>query len=660
MNTHDGQFEARQLEWLDEQFRTAVLLEKEILRPSEWAAKTRYLPPSVTPQPGVFRWEVTPYMREILDCLGMDSPVREVALKKGAQISATTAILENLIGYCIDHVRNVPVMLVTADAELAKLRLDSYITPMIQQSGLTDRIQSVDEHNPRKTGSTEKKIEWVGGGSLVLFGANNANKFRSITAQVLLNDEVDGWPDTVGKDGDPVRLIRTRAAAYEARRKILDLSTPLLKGTSKIDKLFERGDQRYYNVKCLRCFVPQVLRWHRVDNETGEVSGIVWEMDGDRLIPESVRYCCQHCGHPHTEHDKKRLFAEGNAEWVPTAEPVERDIRSYHLSALYSTLQSWAACVQKWLEAWDVQRNQSKDEGKLQVFYNNVLGETYEVRGGKKIQFKAVSAHRRAYSAGQIPNKFAAQFCGGTVQLLTCSVDVHGDCLKVAVWGWAPWRRAILVEYLTLEGDPEQLDDPGTWGELSKLIEDREYVADDGRKYRLQLTVIDSGFLTDTVYEFCYQYQQGVHPIKGVTSTNGARQVEFVPFTTKHGTEAFGVNVDLYKDRWSASLRREWDGVSQQSQGHFNVPMDVTDAQLKELTVETKNQKVDKKTGKVLGYEWHRPPGSANELWDLLIYGNAALDLIVWSSSRAEDLTFTDWRAFWEACEAQKLYFTPA
>ncbi len=222
------------------------------------------------------------------------------------------------------------------------------------------------------------------------------------------------------------------------------------------------------------------------------------------------------------------------------------------------------------------------------------------------------------------------------------------------------WRRAVLIEYRTFEGNTERLDDATSWGELAKLIEQREYVADDGRKYRLQLTVIDSGYLTDQVYEFCYDYEQGVHPIKGVTSTKGARQVEFVPFTTKHGTEAFGVNVDFYKDRWSASLRREWDGVTQQPPGQFNAPIDVTDAQLKELTVETKSLKSDKATGKVLGYEWHRPPGSANELWDLLIYGNTALDLIAWSLSRSEGREATDWHGFWQACEAQKLYFTTA
>ena len=41
--------------------------------------------------------------------------------------------------------------------------------------------------------------------------------------------------------------------------------------------------------------------------------------------------------------------------------------------------------MQKWLEAWDVEGNRSRDNAKLQVFYNNVLGEAFEVRGLVKV-----------------------------------------------------------------------------------------------------------------------------------------------------------------------------------------------------------------------------------------------------------------------------------
>ncbi len=658
MITRQEQFEAAQREWLATQF-DELTDEIEFMSPSEWAEQNRYLPPAVTPLPGLYSFEVAPHIREILDCLDMSCSVREIAVMKGAQICATSGILENGIGYFIARVRTAPVMMVTADAELAKLRMTSYVMPMVQESGLTDLIQSSDEKNARKTGQTDKKLEWIGGGSLVPFGAQSANKMRSITAQVLLNDEVDGWPPVVGDDGDPVVLIRARAKAYEASRKVVDLSTPKIQGHSKIESLFKRGDQRYYNVKCLECGHPQVLRWTRTNKETGEITGITWDMDDDRLVPGSVRYLCSECGHAHTENDKPRLFAADNAEWVPTANPIAPDIRSYHISALYSPvgMQSWEMCVRDWVECWDVAKATPKDLAKLQVFYNNILGETFELRG-QKLRMENVSAHRRTvYRYGEIPNEFAEEFCEGPVLFLTCAVDVHQDSLKVAVIGWCRDRRTFLVQYDTFEGDPEQVDDHATWGRLTSLIENREWIADDGKRYRVTVTFIDSGFLTDTVYRFCHNWQDGVFPVKGrATPPRGAAQKEFSDFTTPTGIIAFGITVDMYKDRWSAALRRSWDGVGVQPAGHFNAPMDVEEKQLKELTVEVKRERIERATGKRLGAEWHRPQHSANELWDLLVYSAAAVDMMALNISKMAGLESTNWKVFWDVCESGRFY----
>lgn len=651
-----------QREWLAQQFE-ALTVEVNALSPSAWAEQRRYLPPNVTSMPGYYRFDVAPYLREPLDCLSVDSPIREVSIIKGVQLGFTVGVLENAIGYFIEHVKNSPLMLITADNELAKLRMDSYITPMLTESGLYHLIRSSDENNTRKTGKTDKKIEWVGGGFLIPIGAQNANKLRSLSIQVLLRDEIDGWPETVGKDGDPLRLSADRTTGFSESRKIVDVSTPLIKGQSRIHTRYLRGDQRQYFVCCLRCGHSQTLKWRRTNPETGEVTGIVWETQNNRLVRDSVRYLCERCGHAHTNDDKTRLLSPDNgAQWRPTAEPISPDHRSYHINALYSPvgMQSWTSCVQYWLDAWDEEHHRPRDLGALQVFYNNILGEPFELRG-EKLRFENISEHRRsAYQSGQVPNTWAAKFCGGPVLLLTCAVDVHADNLAVAVIGWCRGRRAVLIEYARFQGDTSQLDDSGSWGKLRELIEEREFVSDDGKRYRVQLTLIDSGYLTDKVYEFAADYQAGVNPVKGRDQpAKSANVKEFSEFRTPMGTLAFSVWVDLYKDRWSAALRRSWDGESLQPHGHFNAPMDITDKQLKELTAEVKRERIEKSTGKRVGFEWFRPQGAPNELWDLLVYTNAALDLIAWDYCRQQlQLEFVNWQAFYDNAEQDQLYFT--
>lgn len=641
---------AGQEDWLAAQF-AALSDSLEILTPSVWASQRRYLPPSVTSMPGHYSFDVAPYLREIVDNLSVNSSVREVTVMKGAQIGATVGVLENAIGYFIDHVKVAPVMMVTADAGLAKLRLESNVIPMLQASGLDDLIKSSDEKNPRKTGRTNTKLEWVGGGYLVPFGAQNANKLRSISIQVMLRDEIDGWPLVVGKDGDPIKLTTDRTASYEATRKMLDISTPLVAGTSKIAKRFAQGDQRYYFVRCLKCGFPQVLRWRRTDPNTGVITGIVWETEQGRVVPDSVRYLCEDCHHPHINDDKMRLLSpDCGAEWRATATASSPDHRSYHLSALYSPvgMQSWLSCVYKWNEAWDDTTGTVRDPGQLQVFYNNVLGEVFEQRG-EKIKFEKISAHRRAvYRYGELPNTFAVAHCGSPILFITCSVDVHKDSLKVATFGWARDRRAFLIEYVTLEGDTEQLDS-AAWSALRDIIEDREYVADDGRRYRILLTFIDSGYHTDTVYRFCGDYQAGVFPVKGREgSTKSAKFKEFSAFQSPLGTRAYLISVDVYKERWSAALGRTWNGHDHQPETFFNAPLDATDKQLKELTAESKHKKVDKVTQQVVGWEWKRPNGAANELWDLLIYSDCALDVLGADHCiAAQGMDHVDWNEFY-------------
>jgi phage terminase large subunit GpA-like protein len=124
--------------------------------------------------PGYLRYSVNPFMREIVDCFDIDSPVREVNLMKGVQITYTTALESGLL-YYMAHVRSMPLMYMTADKELASARVENNILPMLQQSGLAHIIRSSDEGNSRKTGKTANHLQFEGGGYLVPFGARNAD-----------------------------------------------------------------------------------------------------------------------------------------------------------------------------------------------------------------------------------------------------------------------------------------------------------------------------------------------------------------------------------------------------------------------------------------------------------------------------------------------------
>lgn len=636
-----------QISWLSGEI-SQIKTEHHVKLVTEWAETTRYLPPSVTSKPGMYSYNVCPYLREIVDCLSSESPVREVDMMKGAQICATVGVLESTIGYYIEHENSCPMMLVTADKELADLRIDKYIVPMLENSNLAHLIQANDTLSKGKSGRTKDQLSWKGGGFLIPFGANSSNKLRSTSIKILLLDEIDGFKVRVGKDGDPIRLVKTRTEAYEHSRKIMKLSTPTIKGASNIEAHYMKGDQRKYYVPCKHCGTMQVLKFSGVNRSTGEAYGLVYQTDGGILIPESVKYICEQCGGEHVEADKVDMLANG--EWRATAKSTEPTRRSYQISALYSpySFKSWRSCVQDWLDAWDVVKNQPKDIETLQVFYNNVLGESFRMIT-EELDIGKLSKHRRKeYRLGEIPNQLSISSCDSEILLVTMAVDVHKDNLRVATYGWTEKHRGFLLDYWRLEGDCLDLESQ-PWQDLKSIIYNKRYQDIDGRKYPIALTLIDSGYAQHVVLEFC-SGTDGTIPIKGIhNAQRGATFSEFKVSETKMGIQAFNINVNLYKDRWYSSLKKPWIESEKQHEYCYNVPVDLSNDILKELTAESREPDIDPVTKNMRGFKWIRK--GENEMFDLLNYNNAALDILAWdicvNQGGRDDVVWDD---FWDFC----------
>lgn len=640
------------------------------VKPSAFNEANRYLPGSVSSMPGYIRYNVTPYMREIVDCLSTRSPIRDITLMKGVQVAYTTAVLEAAAFYYMAHIKTLPIMYMSADKDLADARIENNFIPMLNESGFGDIIRSSDELSSRKTGKTKKHLQFEGGGYMVPFGAVNANKMRQYSIAIMLKDEVDGWPLTVGradvKEGDPDKLSDDRTLGYHDTRKILRGSTPLIMGVSKVHKAFLKGDQRKYMVLCNACSFAQFLRWSTLDKITGMIGGMLWDTDGGVLIAESVRYACRNCGHEHFEHDKEKLFSEEHgAHWKPTARPVNPLRRSYHLPAMYSPIgmRPWSSCVADYLEAYDESAERVIDVSAYQVFYNNVLGEPFEIMGSK-VYFKNVSAHRRtAYRLGQVPNEYATANSESPILFLTMTVDVHKENLAVAVMGWTKRARCYLVDYWRFETAEAEADctelESSVWGRLRELIDEKEYEADDGKKYRICLTLIDAGYANDTVVNFCNEWNAGVYPILGRARPAKNQQIkEFGEWETTLKTTGYAITVDHYKDRIADVLRRQWVKESgPQGAYHFNAPVDTTDKQLIELTKETRREKDDGRGN--ISYEWHRPGNARNELWDLLVYGHAAVEILAYGICiKHFELEKIDWDRLWDYIETERLYFS--
>lgn len=599
---------------------------------NEWAAKHRVIPAGLTTKPGKYDPEYMPYWKEICDAMSAGSAIRKLAVRKAAQVGATTALGENLIGYTIDHDPSGFIYL-SADRELVRLGVQLKVDRMLEHSGLRHKL-SASGGITKRSGDTALLKEFPGG-FLLAVGARNPGKLRSTSAKRMFLDEIDGMPLLIGQigseEGSPVSISEKRTATYESTRTILYVSTPLNMATSQINPLFLRGDQRYYYVPCVHCNHMQPLDWHG-HNEDGTEWGIVFDLDDEGiLIEESVGYQCRGCLKKMHDYDKIWFLPRG--EWRPHARTQERGLASWHVPAFLSPpgTYSWTGSVYKWLRAWDVENDRVKDIRELREFWNLERGLPWEERGESVPLSRVKDLRRQTYRSGKPPNELALKETGAPIVLLTCTVDTHRDRLDVLVTGWCVGRQSYSVLWKHFEGDVDDVDgDSGPWAQLRKLLEETTFVADDGRRYGIRITLIDCGYKAERVHAFCSDYSSGVFPIMGRDdSVQGSLHREFSEFISQWGTTGFNVTASMYKDRLNGWLKREWKVTDRtQPVGFCNFPTDYPDDFFDELVAEERVPVLNARTRKKKGLRWEQKGQQPNHAWDCLVYAACALDMI--------------------------------
>ena len=111
-----------------ERYAQALLPEPD-LTVSEWADEYRILDQGSSSEPGRWRTDRTPYLREIMDSLSSRSEDDVIVFMKGAQVGATEAG-NNWLGYVIHHAPG-PMLYVMPTVDSAKRASKQRIGPML-------------------------------------------------------------------------------------------------------------------------------------------------------------------------------------------------------------------------------------------------------------------------------------------------------------------------------------------------------------------------------------------------------------------------------------------------------------------------------------------------------------------------------------------------
>lgn len=553
---------------------------------SEWADEYRIVSEG-NAEPGRWHTDRAPYQREIMDAI-TNPRVSRVVVMSGAQLGKTDAFVLNAIAYFM-HQDPCRMIVMMPSLELAEALSKERLSPMIRDTKVLSRLV---KDKKRDSGNTIR-LKLFPGGYVALIGANSPASLSSRPARAILLDEVDRYPESAGKDGDPVALAEARNSNFWNRKTILT-STPTTEEESRISPEFENSTQEEWNVPCPDCGHLQPLEWGQII------------FDKDDL--ENISHSCIVCGAVSGEVAWKKAQEKG----IYIAKYPDRKTRGFHLNSLASPWKTWREIVEDFLKANDAKKNGNIEL--MKTWVNNVLGQTWE-EDGESVDAEDFLARRETYGC-DVPDR---------VMILTAGVDVQADRLEVEVVGWGENKESWGIQYARLHGDPEQDD---VWNRLDEYLS-QPFYKKDGTVLIIDGTAVDTGYKSLKVYRYCkprelrhiyaIKGQGGVYPFIGKASTANRAGATLFPIGANSGKDAV-------MERLKVDPPVEADAPCG---GYCHFPDDAgkgyDEYYFNTLTAEKKVLRYVKGRQR---FEWvPKRKGARNEGLDLRVYATAALEI---------------------------------
>lgn len=656
-----------------EQIIDAAHYEISTIHPSEWVEQNVIMG---SPFPGPYKYSLTPYWREVIDRFSQDDPMNWIAIKKGAQIGASSGVLIPIQLWMIKNDPSNAYFLVGSPdlIEKATEKLDIGIN----NAGLREFIKpQVLRKKNNKTGDTNYKKEFAGG-YIHIGSANNHKDIRDVSLKYGIFDDYEAFKGKSKESGSTRKLLDQRFAAYHGRHKISYVSTPELLKNSNIEEAYLMGDQRKYFIPCPCCGDFITIEWAK---ENGDVKGgVTWKVDDkNKLISGSVGYTCQECGGFFTDKNKQELLNMG--EWRPTATPSKVGFYSYHISSLYAPhgMYDWEHYVNDWIDAHPL--NEPRKEHLYKTFVNVVLGECYEDQTDA-LTSKTIQANIRTYPIGTVPELLSIKDGNGKIAILTLSCDLNGKeddaRLDWEVCAWSQNGTSYSIDqgcigtFVPRENMIKHKQDrePWTyratgersvWRELENLL-NKTWDFDNGRKMGIAITGVDCSFTYNGLaYEGVDSLPKGkiVVKLKGkdvnIYSKIGKDTPTFHPAKERPGM--YLTEVNYLKDLLAARMKLTWDEGNDISQpaGFMNFPQ-VADGKysfrnyFEHFEAEHRIEKMDTE-GNYVGMRWEKKTSvSQNHFFDVHIYNMVLKDILVSMICKANKITpVMDWPTFAES-----------
>jgi len=556
-------------------------------------------------EPGQWRTDRVPYLREIQDSLA-DPSCQRVVFVKSSQVGGSEVGLNWALHTML--VDPAPMLVLFPGEEALKgwstVKLDSMIRNCPELRG---RVYD-DESGRRDKRNTIKKKTFPGGYFAGLTARSSA-QLRSWTAPRGICEEFEDYTADVNNQGDPIELMERALRTFmRSGGKLFLVTTMSVKGYSRGEREYDASDQRRYHLPCPQCNGPLVLAFRHDDGS----SPFHFEMqDPEHVVPGSTRYRCDHCGHLIEHRWKESMVAAG--QWIAQV-PTRTTVRGFHIWTAYSPFVEWDQIANKFLQS-------RKIPEKLQVFDNTWAGvtwkETTEVTRPEHLKLRAEEyGVREGGEIVEVPHG---------VGVLTAAIDVQGDRLEWGVYGYGEGEESWAIEWGREEGDPAK---PELYDAAIAAVF-RRWQHASGAAIVPAICVIDAGFMTTEVVRAVDRWRAKGCNLIGIVGREGRGRALIERPTAQKWKRSRAktrplhvVHTDSAKDILLLSRLR----VKEPGPGFMHWPMTMDPVFADHLTSEElRTVWVGQKMAKRQVRKWVLLPDRRNEWLDLTCYCLAGL-----------------------------------
>ena len=374
------------------------------------------------------------YQKQILEAY-TDTNVREIVLMMSSQVGKT--LLATLM--LLYSITNDPTSMMATFP-----RRDDI------QSWRKNKLQPMFDVNPnipvpqpysRDGENNVNRLSFPRGYLELCSTGGVGSSIRSRTAQVVIADEIDLYEKQADAD-NPVDVLRQRQTTYDGTNKMVLISTPIMKGKSRIEEAYNDGTQNRLWVVHPTCDSYQQFTW-----EGNVVNGV---------------FVCATCFEPIDEPTRTAMVEAGT--WWADNEAADSSKQSFHLNQFYSGLVTADSTIGRY----------NPDDKKS--FFQQVLAIPYSTGSITDINEDDLTDHYHSTAP-----------YSGKLELRTMGVDVQANRLEYVILDWYQGERVFCSEYGVIPKNVSK--DNSEWEALKRVILNRN----------VKRTFIDRGYKPDDV-----------------------------------------------------------------------------------------------------------------------------------------------------------------